>query len=244
MGRKGEITIYKKGEIYKNNKNLSYEIIDYCGKCLRKIRFLDSGYEVIVHNSEIKSGNIKDVMSPSVCNIGITGMRNASKHYLYPRWHSMISRCYNEDDIQYKNYGGKGVTVCKEWLIFANYIKDIESKENSEKLKESRDWCIDKDILCGDLECKIYSNETTVIIHNIDNVRESDKRYYERNKGNNSKSVIQYDLNMNVLNVFESITEASEYIEYITGKKACDGNISRCCRGIYKTSYGYIWRYK
>ena len=116
--------------------------------------------------------------------------------------------------------------------------------KNARSRNHKKYWCIDKDILCGDLECKIYSNETTVIIHNIDNVRESDKRYYERNKGNNSKSVIQYDLNMNVLNVFESITEASEYIEYITGKKACDGNISRCCRGIYKTSYGYIWRYK
>ena len=28
----------------------------------------------------------------------------------------MYNRCYNENDISYSYYGGKGVTICPEWL--------------------------------------------------------------------------------------------------------------------------------
>lgn len=31
---------------------------------------------------------------------------------LYSIWKAMKSRCYNEKDTAYKNYGGKGVTIC------------------------------------------------------------------------------------------------------------------------------------
>ena len=35
---------------------------------------------------------------------------------LYNRYRLIISRCYNQDDKNYKNYGGRGITVCDEWL--------------------------------------------------------------------------------------------------------------------------------
>lgn len=38
----------------------------------------------------------------------------------------MRQRCYNPKNIGYKNYGGRGITVCKEWLddsnSFVSYI--------------------------------------------------------------------------------------------------------------------------
>ncbi len=33
----------------------------------------------------------------------------------YRSWIGMISRCYNEKDTSYPNYGGRGITVCDEW---------------------------------------------------------------------------------------------------------------------------------
>jgi len=44
------------------------------------------------------------------------------------RFSNMISRCYNEEDKYYKNYGGRGIKICDEWL------NDRESFLS---------WCID-----------------------------------------------------------------------------------------------------
>lgn len=38
-----------------------------------------------------------------------------TKHPLYVVWKDMRARCYNPKDASYKNYGAKGITVCKEW---------------------------------------------------------------------------------------------------------------------------------
>ena len=33
-------------------------------------------------------------------------------------WRGMRKRCYNSKNKQYKNYGGRGITVCEEWQEF------------------------------------------------------------------------------------------------------------------------------
>ena len=33
----------------------------------------------------------------------------------YKDWLLMMDRCYNENNAQYKNYGGRGIKVCPEW---------------------------------------------------------------------------------------------------------------------------------
>ena len=34
---------------------------------------------------------------------------------LYSIWKAMKLRCYNENNINYSNYGGRGISVCEEW---------------------------------------------------------------------------------------------------------------------------------
>ena len=36
-------------------------------------------------------------------------------HPLYGTWQAMKRRCYNPKNPQYKDYGGRGITVCPEW---------------------------------------------------------------------------------------------------------------------------------
>lgn len=38
-----------------------------------------------------------------------------SHHPLYIIWKSMKKRCLNENDKDYKDYGGRGVSICDEW---------------------------------------------------------------------------------------------------------------------------------
>jgi hypothetical protein len=40
----------------------------------------------------------------------------------------MKSRCLNPNDKSYHRYGGRGITVCDEWLDFANFYKDMYTK--------------------------------------------------------------------------------------------------------------------
>lgn len=44
----------------------------------------------------------------------------------YRIWSSMITRCGNENHNSYKNYGLKGIFVCKEWLKFDNFWNDMK----------------------------------------------------------------------------------------------------------------------
>lgn len=36
--------------------------------------------------------------------------------HLYTKWESMKGRCYTKGNSMYNYYGGRGITVCKEWL--------------------------------------------------------------------------------------------------------------------------------
>ncbi len=55
-----------------------------------------------------------------------------------------------------------------------------------------------------------------------------------------NKPVLQYDLNMNLINEFKSINDAEKYL----GKT--NSQISKVCRKVYKhkTAYGFIWEFK
>ena len=44
----------------------------------------------------------------------------------YNIWHKMKSRCTNKNEINYSDYGGRGITVCDRWInSFENFIKDM-----------------------------------------------------------------------------------------------------------------------
>ncbi len=43
----------------------------------------------------------------------------------YNTWHGMIQRCTNSNTRSYKNYGGRGITICPEWFDFKNFLTDM-----------------------------------------------------------------------------------------------------------------------
>jgi hypothetical protein len=44
---------------------------------------------------------------------------------LYGVWEAMRGRCNNPNDKGYKNYGGRGITVCERWDSFVNFLVDM-----------------------------------------------------------------------------------------------------------------------
>ncbi len=43
----------------------------------------------------------------------------------YETWCKMIARCTKKNAVQYKYYGGRGITVCDRWLSFENFLTDM-----------------------------------------------------------------------------------------------------------------------
>lgn len=46
---------------------------------------------------------------------------------LFKVWSSMIARCTSETHKAYRNYGGRGITVCHEWKTFQGFLDDMEA---------------------------------------------------------------------------------------------------------------------
>jgi len=46
-------------------------------------------------------------------------------HVLYQTWKTMHNRCELKSNHSYKNYGARGITVCKRWDVFNNFISDM-----------------------------------------------------------------------------------------------------------------------
>jgi hypothetical protein len=82
----------------------------------------DCGKEVIIQTSKL--------LRSETVSCGCYRQEIATKHGLkgtriYHIWTGMLYRCYNEKHPNYKNYGGRGITVCDEWKndinIFNNW---------------------------------------------------------------------------------------------------------------------------
>lgn len=54
-------------------------------------------------------------------------------------WHKMLRRCYDESNISYHNYGGRGIGVCDRWWSLGNFLKDMGIKPGKKYSLERED---------------------------------------------------------------------------------------------------------
>ena len=61
------------------------------------------------------------------------GKQTTPKEYI--AWCNMKARCYNKNYPQYKDYGGRGILVCKEWRYnFQKFYLDMGKSKKFELL--------------------------------------------------------------------------------------------------------------
>lgn len=70
----------------------------------------DCGNNHTVAISELVSGNTTS------CGCSRRKYKYIEHKRIYHVWRTMIARCYNPNTKAYKNYGGRGIAVCNEWL--------------------------------------------------------------------------------------------------------------------------------
>lgn len=82
----------------------------------------DCGLERSVRSSYLRNHHS---MKCSNCHKNDLTKHSLSHIPEYKVWKSMIKRCFNKNDINYKNYGGRGIRVSDEWRDFATFIIDM-----------------------------------------------------------------------------------------------------------------------
>jgi hypothetical protein len=43
----------------------------------------------------------------------------------YFRWYEIRNRCTRPERKDWPRYGGRGITLCERWMVFANFIADV-----------------------------------------------------------------------------------------------------------------------
>ena len=150
------------GKVCKSLNSGDFKVLKYNNSANVEIQFLNTGFEMVVQLTNIKSGSIKDPYSPSVYGVGVLGTKypisdGGRDTKEYELWKNMLKRCYNDD--------------CKKKQPT---YEDCEASENFKYYEYFYEWChkqigfgnegwqLDKDLLVKGN--KVYSENTCVFI--------------------------------------------------------------------------------
>ena len=96
-------------ELSKQRSRYGLYECQYCGR----------QWEVVVHS--VERGGTKS------CGCLKGELHGLKGHKLYGTWRQMVQRCTNSKHKNYKNYGGRGIIICEEWLDIKKFIAWAES---------------------------------------------------------------------------------------------------------------------
>lgn len=85
------------------------------------------GNESLVDSHRLKAGKAVRCSGCAKRKSGLsqrTARHKASKK-VYTAWASMKNRCTNDSYHLYHRYGGRGISVCADWMSFDNFYRDM-----------------------------------------------------------------------------------------------------------------------
>jgi hypothetical protein len=132
---------------------------------------------------------------------------------LYRVWAKMRERCGRPNDAKYPLYGGRGISVCPEWLDFITFSA----------------WAHDNGYQQGLSIDRVDNNGN----YEPSNCRWATQKEQQRNRVDN-RVVIRSDGK-----TYGNMADAAED----TGNRASKQNIWHACQKAGRTSGGYGWRY-
>ena len=90
----------------------------------------DCGKTKEVSNHLLKKGHTRscgclheEIMA--VCRVTHGHTRGRKRNGTYESWAGMIKRCSNPKTKAWKDYGGRGISVCERWKKFENFLTDM-----------------------------------------------------------------------------------------------------------------------
>lgn len=111
----GRLTVIKQVE---SNKFGQLQYLCRCS-CVNKTEVIVTGNKLKSHHTQSCGCLMKEI------NLQLHTTHNMVHTKFYAVWRIMLARCYNQNNVQYKNYGGRGIRVCDRWKKFENFRDDM-----------------------------------------------------------------------------------------------------------------------
>ena len=114
----------------------------------------DCGASLVVIGRDLRCGNTMSCGCLQIerardANIKHGGAVRGAKTALYARWEGIKKRCLQPHSKSYKNYGGRGITICKEWRDDFNAFREwafangFSPELTIERVDYNGDYCPD-----------------------------------------------------------------------------------------------------
>jgi len=87
----------------------------------------ECGKKTITRSDSLTSGNTRSCGCLKKYN-SVVKTHGMSASFVYRTWASMLQRCNNKNNPRYKDWGGRGIKVCKRWISFENFYEDMGDK--------------------------------------------------------------------------------------------------------------------
>lgn len=179
------------GTIHSTSRYGDFKILQYNKWDDIEIYFINTGYSTNAQASNIRNGNIKDLMLPSIFEVGFIGdgvhksSSNGKITKPYRAWSGMMHRCYSEKT-QKRQPTYKCCSVDPRWHNFQVFAKWFE-------LNYVDGFQLDKDIkVKGN---KIYSPETCIFVSAKENSMASHAKLHKY-KNPNGEVVEIYNMKL------------------------------------------------
>lgn len=132
---------------------------------------------------------------------------------IWRTYHNIKQRCNNPNHPRYKDYGGRGITLCKEWEdSILSFIFWAKKEGYNDSLTIDR---INNDGGYSPENCRCVSYSTQAVNTKLrrDNTTGYKGVSYDKKNGNRIRANIQINKKIKFLGYFETLEEASEAYE-------------------------------
>ncbi len=111
-------------------------VVDFAGIIKQKAFWLckcDCGKIATLQSWPLRKGKVKSCGCLKIEVRKTHGHANRTgKSITYTSWDAMVQRCTNSKNGAYKDYGGRGITICKRWHTFENFLADMGERPSRE----------------------------------------------------------------------------------------------------------------
>jgi hypothetical protein len=104
--------------LHRHDSNIANSIAWFC--------LCDCGEQKAVRGTHLLTGRVKSCGCLKRSSAAMrTRTHGLTKTKTYRAWSAMKHRCFSKAAPAFRNYGGRGITVCERWLKFENFLADM-----------------------------------------------------------------------------------------------------------------------